>query len=807
MNSVACLVILLELLVASLALSAAPTAAELARAVRETSADPAECYRVRDLSFASEDIRVYLNEGYLIFSKPIDGRRVWAAFSTDVDGGDGEVILFPPTRSERQSLAGFTMSPNLDEHLHAALMVFTDGTADRLLEQVQREGTGRKTPEMGAALASQWSTVAANIAAPMQMRLVGDILAPPREGSLTLLALSGRTFGNFDIVMDGREGNRIAVRQPTERNGKPAFDLWTSFPARSARTGGAAAEPVFTLSDYRIDASLDALLRVQAVTKVAVRVGAKARRVFSFAIANAMQVRSVKIDGVPVEVLAGDSVRARIAGSGDERPLLIVAPAELEAKSQHEFEFEHSGNVITAAGDGVYFVNARGSWYPHTGSSAATFDLRFRYPRRLTLVTAGDPVDDRLDGDWHITERRISVPVTSAGFNLGDYEKAAAAAPGIAIDVYGNRHVEDSLRPRIVYAPAPVMPPPLGRGRGRSLGRPPIDPVTITPPPPDPLGRLKAVAADMSSSMEFYTNLFGAPAMKHVTVAPIPGTFGQGFPGLVYLSTIAYLDPGDRPAALRSAREQVFFSDLIVPHEAAHQWWGAVVNIETNTDAWLLEGLANYSALLWLEKKKGPKEVQTILDRYRDELLDNASGKGTPDSAGPIVWGDRLMNSEIPDAWRAVTYAKGTWILHMLRKRLGDERFLSMLAELRKRYEFKVLTTEGFRALAVEFRAKGMSAETMENFFDNWVYSSGIPSLKVKFLAKPGATSVALTGTVEQSGVDEDFSVDVPVEIQFARGVAQTVWVRSSGGETQFSATLRQAPSRVVISDDILVKK
>src|SRR5260221_9187975 len=125
-------------------LNAAPSAAELARAIRKTAADPAECYRVRDLSFAREDIRVYLNEGYLIFSRPVDGRRVWAAFSTDVEGGDGEVILFPPTRSERQSLAGFTMSPNLDEHLRAALMVFTDGTADRLLEQVQHDGTGRK---------------------------------------------------------------------------------------------------------------------------------------------------------------------------------------------------------------------------------------------------------------------------------------------------------------------------------------------------------------------------------------------------------------------------------------------------------------------------------------------------------------------------------------------------------------------------------------------------------------------------------------------------------------------------------------
>jgi aminopeptidase N len=295
--------------------------------------------------------------------------------------------------------------------------------------------------------------------------------------------------------------------------------------------------------------------------------------------------------------------------------------------------------------------------------------------------------------------------------------------------------------------------------------------------------------------------------MKHVTVAPIPGTFGQGFPGLVYMSTIAYLDPVDRPAALRNARERLFYSDLIVPHEAAHQWWGAVVTIERSGDSWLLEGLANYSALMWLEKKRGAKEPQMILEGYKNELLENVSGKGSAESAGPIVWGDRLTASEIPDAWRAITYAKGTWILHMLRKRLGDERFVSMLAELRKRYEFKVLTTEAFRALAIEFRPTGLSAESIETFFDNWVYSTGVPTLKVKAATKPGTAAFTVSGTVEQSGVDDDFSVDVPVEIQLGRGVTQTVWVRSSGGESPFSVTLRQPPLKVALSDDILAKK
>ena len=50
-------------------------AADMARAIRENSFDREECYRVRDLTLIKEDIRIYLTDGYLIFSKPVSGQR------------------------------------------------------------------------------------------------------------------------------------------------------------------------------------------------------------------------------------------------------------------------------------------------------------------------------------------------------------------------------------------------------------------------------------------------------------------------------------------------------------------------------------------------------------------------------------------------------------------------------------------------------------------------------------------------------------------------------------------------------------
>ena len=120
------------------------TAAALARSIHEAGLDPAECYRVRDLSLVREDLKLYFTDGYLIFGKPVAGERLSVAFSGDVEGGDGEVLLLPPNPAERRSLARFTQSPNLDEHFRAALMIFTDATAAELLAQIRDEGRGRK---------------------------------------------------------------------------------------------------------------------------------------------------------------------------------------------------------------------------------------------------------------------------------------------------------------------------------------------------------------------------------------------------------------------------------------------------------------------------------------------------------------------------------------------------------------------------------------------------------------------------------------------------------------------------------------
>src|SRR5262249_44730288 len=140
------------------------------------------------------------------------------------------------------------------------------------------------------------------------------------------------------------------------------------------------------------------------------------------------------------------------------------------------------------------------------------------------------------------------------------------------------------------------------------------------------------------------------------------------------------------------------------------------------------------------------------------------------DSAGPIVLGPRLESSLEPRAWRAITYGKGSWILHMLRRMMGDDRFFAMLAEMRRRYEFKEIGTDQFRLLAARYLPPKSDDPKLEAFFEQWVYATGVPHLKLTWSVKGKAPALKLVGTVSQSEVSDDTNVLVPVEVSFGRG-------------------------------------
>lgn len=786
-----CLIALLALPL----LASERSASTLAQEIHQVALNPNDCFRVRDLHIVRDDLKIYLNDGYLVFSTPVAGARVSALFTADVEGGDAELLVMPPFRGERRSLARFVETPTLNRHFKTAVFVFSDGSGEALAEKLRSEG--RQALDRGPALASMYSAAVRNIAENFELRLVQDLLNPDRANRGVFFAtITDTQIGNYDLIYDPSIREQVTVGQFASRLDRPVFDYWTNFESQSVRLGHKPRPGrLQALEDFRMEATLEPSLNLKVVTKAKLRTFEPGLRALGFEIADRMEIEKVTVDGQPAEVHRRESLRGGAIRTSANGFFLVILPEAIRSPGVHEIEFQHSGQVILNAGKGIYYVASRNSWYPNSGADFTTFDLTFRYPKNLDLVATGEVVSETTEGDWKTTRRKTSSPIRFAGFNLGEYQSVRLTRGPYTVDVFGNRELEPALQPSINNA---VTLPQIGPRANRTRT------IITPPPPPDTAGRLQILAGEVAAALEFMAGLFGPPPLKTLTASPIPAGIGQGFPGLLYISTMSYLKPGDLPAGLRSSGITTFYTDILAVHEVAHQWWGNSVTSPGYQEDWLQEALANYSALLYLERKKGAKALDDLLDLYREHLVAKDEDGMPVDSAGPISLGTRLRSSKSQNAWRIITYEKGSWILHMLRKQMGDAAFLKFLGEAARRFQRKDLSNEDFRKLASEFMPKGAPDPKLELFFENWVYGTGIPALSLQHSVKRAGARFQVSGTLAQSQVAADFEADVPVEIQFARGPAQIRWVHTTKDPENFEFTVAQRPVRIVVGNGVL---
>ncbi len=785
---------ILLVILASLPAFGADTAAALGEQIRGLTLEASRCYKVRDADLAREDIRFYFTNGLLTFAQPIAGRHVVAVFTAPETTDDAEVLLRPPDRGERSALAAAIGSPNLNEHFRTAVLISTDGTVDELFRRVTSDGAVPQ-PDLGLLVAGRMNDTVRNLATSFQVRMVGDLINNSAANGLFYAGLATREQRNFDVLFDPTLNEQIIVGEVSgKRTG--AFDVWTSFQSLSHRKARTTVEDDIPLEDYHIDTTILPDLTIEARARFTAHPRFRISAALSLELADSLDVTSAIVDGVPAEVYRRESLRSNLIRGSANNPFLIVLPRPFEPGTRHEITIAYRGRLIQPAGNNVYFVAARTNWYPGRSFQFTNFDLTFRLPKSLRVVATGDIVDDKTEGEQRVVRHRTSRPVRMAGFNIGDFDSVSLTRNGIRIDVCANRQVEAALTPR---SPQMVVLPSPWAVRGSQRRN---EMLTVPSTTPNPRARMSSLAADISSALDWMVPHFGPPPLPALVVSPIPGRFGQGFPGLIYLSTISFLTEKERPHSVQTASQHTFYSEVLAAHETAHQWWGNLVAAATYRDEWLQEALANYTALMVLEKKKGPRALETTLAEYRDELLSMAGEpRARIEATGPITWGQRLRAVEGTDPWRVITYDKGSWILHMLRRRMGDATFLRMLGELRKRYAYHTITTEQFRELAAEFMPTGAPDRKLEGFFDTWVYSTGVPTLELTTRVRGKAPAVELQLTLRQTGVPENYGIDVPVVITLpGQNKTRTEWIQTSSEPVRLDLKLAAAPAKVELA-------
>lgn len=733
------------------------------RALDDVALDPEACYRVRDLVISRPDVRFYLTDGYLIFSQSVDGHRHSALFTADVEGGDAEMLVIPPTRIERKALAARINSATLDEHFRTAAFVFGAAEASRLISDlVAARGPLQPDREKGAELAARYSPTIRNLQSGLLVRLLEEEFNLSDPGIL-LATVAGDKLGVVECLYEPRWAESLVVGLSTERDGRPAFDTWTQFRPRGlpppSRDTGLRTESV------DLDATLDPALTLTVLSRIRLVTERRPLAAIPFVMSRVMRVKAVRVNGQPAEFFqrAGGAL---IRSAQEEEDTFLVFPAEpIKPGEQPTVEIEASGTAVDQTTTNVYFVHARSSWYPHVAIDLAPHHVVFRYPRNLTLSLPGEQVSLKEEGDAVVAEHRITERVRLVGFNLGRFERLTEKRGDLTVD--------------LLYSPSSDLQFATSRALlSPTIGRRPSTAGNVSSEIVKPVSRAPEVAQELADSFAYLSGLLGPPVLKHLRASPIPGGFGQGFPGLIYLASSVFVQTPRYNAQSGSDLPPMLYSDLLAAHEVGHQWWGNLIYTTERGDEWLMESLANYSSLLYLEHRYGRASLERILSDYRTHLLAKNPDKSTVESAGPIIWGLRLEQTKTAGAWQTITYEKGTWILHMLRGRLGRDRFLQMLAAVRKRYQFASITVAEFRATAASFLPPGDPDPQLQAFFAHWVYDTGIPHVKLRSqLSRVNPREAKITLTLEDQ---QDYNVFVPVEAKLVNGATVRRWVQTS---------------------------
>ena len=768
--------------------------------IRGLTLDSQQCYRVRDVFLEREDVKLYFTDGYLIFAEPLEDRTIAALFISTRFDDIGEVLLIPPTPAERQSMMRFVGETILNEKFRNAMMFFTDDTGEVLKKAIDNSPGSSLDVQQGERLASRWSSVMRNIMQGSTPRIFLDLYSGRgQDQGFFAAAIRGSKLTRFNIVVDPMLPDQVVAGQIVRSGNRSYYEIWSRFEGRSYREGNKRTLPFSSsLENYKIDTKIlpDLGMEVQFEATVVQSAVVKA---IGFEISESLDVTAVRIAGSDVEYLQYKLPSMKYAQGQASSLVVVIVPEIQQDADRYLIEFDYEGRVISDAGSGVYFVDNRESWYPRSGNERTNYDLTFSYPSGLELVATGRRVEDTTEEGMRRSRFQTSEPIRLAGFNLGDYASTNREVDGYSVEVRATKSLERRLQTeaRTVVLPNRAVSP--GRRNERTSR------VLTFPAPPStsPARNIERIADDSAAAFHFFLDRFGEPAMPVTTISPVPENFGQGFPGLVYTSTLSYFSSGDEPLKKLDSSDRRFYSELMRPHEIAHQWWGNVVSAKRDQDVWLMEALATYSSLLWLEEQHGKQELRSVLGEYQQNLLEKSVGS-TMESAGPVILGRRLRTSRLPSAYRVIVYQKGAWILHMLRGILGDANFLELLSKLCEEYRHETVSTEEFRALAAGYTPEGYHDSDLQDFFDQWVYDSGIPRLSMEWKQSSKGGRHTLKVQVEQDGVSEFFAIQVPVQVHTlpGRSLVKTVLTGHDDEDTGFTVVLRNPASRVVLDPE-----
>lgn len=818
--------LLFPLVLAAVLLSAAPAPATaqadlaaLWSALAQPAFDPNQVAVAENVELRRDAATLTLINGRLALSQalgpPGSERVVAAAFK-----GSGRLRFAPTLPLEKQQLAFHSGQEVLEAEFTEAVLLFTDNTLEELAAQVNfGSGDPSELQKLYRSRNKYWTKYGLN----WEPRLLKALLAArPERHALFVAELNTRKHGWLTLVVDATELEEVSLYRFDP--GRRAVSIWSMFPAGGRRPQEVFADPLarheYRIESYTLDITVEKSTRLEAEAEVNLVMRHDGERVLLLALDPNLRVTEVaNAAGQPLTFFQPRDPKDDYF-LGD---YVVVVTPETFPLGPNTLRLRYGGKrIVRKEGAGTFFCQSWG-WYPTYGAdefaARVDFDLTLRVPKKYRAVATGQKVKEYQEGKYRITRWKSGLPLAVAGFAFGDYKVHTETVGDTQVEIYANKDPDDLLRSVEIYSRGSARLSESGP-RTPSLQNP-----SWVPPRPVALGSLapgrlaKVMASEVGNSLRLFERYFGSYPYKKLAVANIPAlySYGQGWPSLLYVWAISFLDSTQRQQL--GITDHVWLTDFFRAHETSHQWWGHAVGWKSYHDQWLSEGFAEFSGMLYAQKRRNPGEYFRLLRENRDRLRVRDPGGAVYEQIGPIYAGIRLSSADHPGGYNQVVYAKGGWALHMLRQMLydprnreqPDHRFIAMMQEFTKTYFNQPASTEDFKRIVEKHMTPQMDLDgnrRMDWFFNQWVYGTGIPHYDFSYsiVPQPDSNTFLLKGRLRQRRVPDSFKMPVPVYLHQGKKMFRAGWIVTTGPETPFEVRLPFKPDKVTINEweDIL---
>jgi len=290
----------------------------------------------------------------------------------------------------------------------------------------------------------------------------------------------------------------------------------------------------------------------------------------------------------------------------------------------------------------------------------------------------------------------------------------------------------------------------------------------------DTAGIFKAIGDVMKFMKEKQGLALGDQPLNIVEVSPdCRETFG--------MRNVVFLKAGEL-----KARNPVW-RDII--RKIAYQKWLFPQEFASPNDIWIAEGLAQYTAALYILEREGEEEFKNTMELLAVDALKYLEME-------TVYQGIRLGIGSLE--YNSVVVAKSAWVFHMLRYLVGPDNFEKILQRISSLDEGEALDTRAMMGLVKE-----LTGQDYEWFFDQWIFTVDLPQFSTEYLIyRLTAGGFQTVGKINQNIAVFQFPLEVKV---ISQGQDEMKVIDVKGESSRMNLTTETRPLQLVLDPDFKI--